>query len=118
MRGCSPLSLSVCFVDKDHESSAEASSSFYLYFQPSCHFFFHSGLSSQVIRTNLDREIRKSLDPEMYAVCDIFETLCSDTIGISAVCSRLSNLSGVLVALRNQLVSKIFLSVLEIEQFF
>lgn len=68
------------------------------------HHFFPprrpSLLSGLYARTS--RRSRKSGDPEMYAVGDVFEALCSDTIGIPAVCSRLSNPSSALVASRNQ----------------
>ena len=67
-------------------------------------FSFTPGLSSQVVRTNLDREIRKSRDPEMY-VCVTYSRRFAAIRGIPAVCSRLSNLSGVLVALCNRFVS-------------
>jgi len=66
-------------------------------------------LSNLYARTS--RRSHKSGDSEMYAVCDVFEVLCSDTIGIPAVCSRLSNPSGALVASRSQPITEIYLIV-------
>lgn len=69
-------------------------------------------------RTSFVRS-RKSRDPEMYAVCDVFEALCGDTIGIPAVCSRLSNPPSTLVASRNRLISvRYFLAFLKSNKIF
>lgn len=86
----------------------------------SCHFFLAAAASplSSYARTSFVRSC-KSRDPEMYAVCDVFEALCSDTFGILAVCSRLSKLSSALVPLTQAAYNReIFLSVLEIEHDF
>lgn len=55
---------------------------------------------------------RKSGDPEMYAVCDVFEALCRDTIGGSPLFVRVYRIHRAFSSrpLRNRLITVIYIS--------